>query len=122
MRELMNCVVRFGTARKSFVYVKRSGRFDDIEYGGKTGNVDMDGVGRVDWFVGYAAHKKDSTQQIAVGVATVHGPNWTVHSSYLGAEAIRAYIRAVQIAGENAATDSSNISNAAQASKGKSQG
>ncbi len=97
MQKLMNNVTRYGTARKSFRYVKRSSRFTDILYGGKTGNVDMDTVGRTDWFVGFAKHAIDSAQRIATGVVTVHGPYWTVHSSFIGAEIIRHYIRNTQI-------------------------
>jgi cell division protein FtsI/penicillin-binding protein 2 len=98
LRTLMHSVARFGTARTSFRYVKRSGRFGNIQYGGKTGNVDMDGIGRVDWFVGFARHATDRRQHIAVCAVTVHGPYWTVHSSFIGAEIIRAYIRSIQIA------------------------
>lgn len=95
---LMQDVARYGTARKSFRYVKGSYHFNDIAYGGKTGNVDKDSLGRVDWFVGFAKHPSDSSQRIATGVVSVHGPYWTVHSSFLGAEIIRKHIRGVQIA------------------------
>ncbi|MBD3397245.1 MAG: hypothetical protein GF418_16615 [Chitinivibrionales bacterium] len=108
LAKLMRAVARYGTARKSFVYVKRSGRFTGIEYGGKTGNVDMDGTGRVDWFAGFARHASDPGQRIAACVVTVHGPQWTVHSSFLGAELMRAYIRNVQIARERLAADTTS--------------
>jgi cell division protein FtsI/penicillin-binding protein 2 len=98
LRKLMRSVTRFGTARNSFAYVKRSGRFADIEYGGKTGNVDKPGIGRVDWFTGYARHVRDPQQEIAACVVTAHGAYWTVHSSFVAAEAIRTYIRNVQMA------------------------
>jgi cell division protein FtsI/penicillin-binding protein 2 len=100
LSDLMQSVARYGTARKSFRYIKSSRRFDDIEYGGKTGNVNKDGLGRVDWFVGFAHHPIDEKQRIAVGVVTVHGPYWTVHSSYLGAEIMRKHIRTIQINAE----------------------
>ncbi|MFP4418255.1 MAG: penicillin-binding transpeptidase domain-containing protein [Chitinispirillaceae bacterium] len=95
---IMQDVTRYGTARKSFGYVKNSYHFNRIAYGGKTGNVDKDSLGRIDWFVGFARHQADSSQHIATGVVTVHGPYWTVHSSFLGAEIIRNHIRSVQIA------------------------
>jgi penicillin-binding protein A len=47
---MMRGVVRYGTARKSFSVVKNTRRFRNLEFGGKTGSVDKDGVGRVDWF------------------------------------------------------------------------
>ncbi len=95
--ELMKAVPRYGTARKSFKFVKKSYRFKDIEYGGKTGSVDKDGLGKIDWFVGYAYHKDDPSQRVAVAVVTVHDSNWTIHSSYLGAEIMRHTIRNRQI-------------------------
>ncbi len=100
LSDLMESVARYGTARKAFRYIKSSRRFDDIEYGGKTGNVNRDSLGRVDWFVGFAHHPIDEKQRIAVGVVTVHGPYWTVHSSYLGAEIMRKHIRTIQINAE----------------------
>jgi len=95
--ELMRHVARYGTARKSFKYIKQSYRFEDTEYGGKTGNIDKNGLGKVDWFVGFCRHKEDSDQHVAIGVVTVHDDNWTVHSSYIGAEIMRKYIRKIQI-------------------------
>jgi cell division protein FtsI/penicillin-binding protein 2 len=95
---LMKKVARYGTARKSFRYMKQSYRFKEAEYGGKTGNVDKDGIGKVDWFIGFCRHKTDRLQHVAVGIVTVHDDNWTVHSSFLGAELMRKYIRNIQIA------------------------
>lgn len=94
---LMEAVPRYGTARKAFKFVKKSYRFNEINYGGKTGSVDKDGLGKIDWFVGYSTHKNDLSQRIAVAVVTVHDGNWTVHSSYLGAEIMRHTIRNRQI-------------------------
>ena len=94
---LMKKVARYGTARKSFRYIKQSYRFKECNYGGKTGNVDKDDLGRVDWFVGFCRHRTDPAQHVAVGVVTVHDENWTVHSSFLGAELMRKHIRQVQI-------------------------
>lgn len=102
LRGMMRQVSRYGTARSAFRYVKRSYRFNDMEYGGKTGSVDKDGMGKVDWFVGFIRHPSDPKQRVAVGVVTVHGAYWTVHSSFLGAEVMRRYIRSIQIAQEKA--------------------
>lgn len=94
---LMQDVARYGTARKSFRYLKQSYRFKEIDYGGKTGSVDKEGIGKVDWFVGFCRHRNDKTQHIATGVVTVHGEQWTVHSSFIGAEMMRKYLRKIQI-------------------------
>jgi cell division protein FtsI/penicillin-binding protein 2 len=96
LRDMMESVVRYGTAKSSFRYIKHSAYFDDIDYGGKTGTVDEDKLGKVDWFVGFAAHPTDPRQRIAVGIVTVHDQYWTVHSSYIGAEIFRKYIRQLQ--------------------------
>jgi hypothetical protein len=97
---MMSCVARYGTAHKSFRYIRQSSRFDNIEYGGKTGSVDKDGAGRVDWFIGFARDPNDSQKHISVGVVTVHGQYWTVHSSFIGAEIFRVYLRSMQLAKE----------------------
>ncbi|MFW5959851.1 MAG: penicillin-binding transpeptidase domain-containing protein [Chitinivibrionales bacterium] len=96
VKRIMSAVTSYGTAQKGFKYIKRSSRFSDIEHGGKTGSVDKDNYGRVDWFIGFARHTTDKDQRVAVGVVTVHGDYWTVHSSYLGAEIMRHYIRSRQ--------------------------
>jgi cell division protein FtsI/penicillin-binding protein 2 len=101
VRTMMRAVARYGTARKSFVYVKRSGCFSKIEYGGKTGNIELDGTGRVDWFAGFARDPADPGLSIAVAVVTVHGPYWTVHSGFIGAEMMRAFIRDGQNRSDN---------------------
>jgi penicillin-binding protein A len=97
LREMMSCVAKYGTAHKSFKYIRQSHRFDTIEYGGKTGSVDKDGAGRVDWFIGFARDPSDSEQHISIGVVTVHGQNWTVHSSFIAAEIFRVYLRSMQL-------------------------
>ena len=97
VRGMMGKVVQFGTARKSFRHVLRS--FDDeTELGGKTGSLSEDGLGKIDWFVGFGRHKSDPRQRIAVSVVAVFGPYWTVHSSYIGAEMVRRHCRGIQIA------------------------
>lgn len=96
MRSLMHSVIVYGTARKQFKDMKNSNRFNDFSYGGKTGSVDKDGIGRVDWFIGFASHPDFIDERIAVGVVTAHGAYWTVHSSYLASETMRYYLRNVQ--------------------------
>ncbi|NLD91619.1 MAG: hypothetical protein GX639_03010 [Fibrobacter sp.] len=92
LREMMQAVVRKGTARKSFNLIRKTSAFDTLEYGGKTGSVDKDTTGRVDWFVGFVRNPGNPKERMAVGVVTVHGANWTVHSSYIAAEYFRNYI------------------------------
>jgi cell division protein FtsI/penicillin-binding protein 2 len=96
LRKMMQGVSSYGTARKSFKYIRQSARFDNIQYGGKTGSVDKDGIGRVDWFIGFARDPLDSTQRIAVSVVTAHGAYWTVHSSFIAAEYFRHFLKSVQ--------------------------
>ncbi|NLE00811.1 MAG: hypothetical protein GX640_13160 [Fibrobacter sp.] len=102
LRAMMACVSRYGTAKKSFKYLRQSERFNDIEYGGKTGSLNKDSIGRVDWFVGFARNPSDPDQQIAVAVLTVHGGYWTVHSSFIAAEFFRIYLRELQLKKESA--------------------
>ncbi|HEX3019533.1 MAG TPA: penicillin-binding transpeptidase domain-containing protein [Chitinispirillaceae bacterium] len=96
LRKMMSGVASYGTARKSFKYIRQSPRFDNIEYGGKTGSVDKDSIGRVDWFIGFARDSVDPNQRIAVGVVTAHGAFWTVHSSFIAAEYFRYYLKSIQ--------------------------
>jgi cell division protein FtsI/penicillin-binding protein 2 len=95
LRNMMQSVARYGTARKSFKTIRQSSQFDNFEYGGKTGSVDKDTTGRVDWFVGFARNPADKDQRIAIGAVTVHGAYWTVHSSYLAEEYFRAYLKSL---------------------------
>lgn len=92
LRTMMQSVARYGTARKSFRQINQTNSFESIEYGGKTGSVDKDSAGRVDWFIGFARNPLKPQERIAIGVVTVHGAYWTVHSSYIGAEYFRSYI------------------------------
>jgi penicillin-binding protein A len=92
LRTMMQSVARYGTARKSFRQMNQASQFESYEYGGKTGSVDKDSAGRVDWFIGFARNPVKPRERIAVGVVTVHGAFWTVHSSYIGAEYFRSYI------------------------------
>jgi hypothetical protein len=92
LRGLMGKVTHYGTARNTFRHLRDSPRYNAFEFGGKTGSVNQVGLGRVDWFVGFARNPKNKNQRIAVGVVTTHGDYWTVHSSYVAAELIKKYI------------------------------
>lgn len=92
LQKMMKSVVTYGTASKQFKSIKTSKLFADYLYGGKTGSIDKDSIGRVDWFVGFAKHTIEPNKKIALGILTVHGEIWTVHSSYLAAESIKFYI------------------------------
>jgi penicillin-binding protein A len=96
LKELMMRVAHKGTARSSFRYACNSKCFSDVEYGGKTGSVDDDELGKIDWFIGFARHKDDPKQRLAVGVVTVHDEFWTVHSSFIGQELFRTSLRRFQ--------------------------
>jgi len=92
LRWLMRKVTHYGTARNAFRPLRDSQRYRDYEFGGKTGSVNKPGLGRVDWFVGFARNPNDKNQRIAVGVVTTHGEYWTVHSSYIASELLKKYI------------------------------
>jgi penicillin-binding protein A len=92
LRTLMAEVARRGTARRAFSIVKRSTVFKGWEYGGKTGNITRDSLGRVDWFCGFNRNTERPQECIALGAVTVHGAYWTVHSSKLGAEIFSRYV------------------------------
>jgi len=92
LRGLMTKVTHYGTARNTFRRLRESPRYNAFEFGGKTGSVNQVGLGRVDWFVGFARNPNNKSQRIAVGVVTTHGDYWTVHSSYIAAELIKKYI------------------------------
>jgi cell division protein FtsI/penicillin-binding protein 2 len=92
LRGLMTKVTEYGTARKTFRPLRESRKYNMYEFGGKTGSVNKLGLGRVDWFVGFARHPNDKNKRIAVGVVTTHGDYWTVHSSYIAAELFKKYI------------------------------
>lgn len=93
IKSMMSRVAQYGTARSSFKYIRHTASFDNIDYGGKTGTIDEDKLGKIDWFIGFARHPSDPKQRIAVGVVTVHDQYWTVHSSFIAAEIFRKYIR-----------------------------
>jgi cell division protein FtsI/penicillin-binding protein 2 len=93
LKDLMARVVNRGTARKSFTYARRSSCFNDVEYGGKTGSVDDEKLGKIDWFIGFARSNEDARLRMSVGVVTVHDEFWTVHSSSIGEELFRVYFK-----------------------------
>jgi len=91
-RTIMGDVVREGTARKSFNDLRRLKDYQRFKLGGKTGSLDsVNPRGRCDWFTGFAIDPDNPQNSIALAVVTVHGAFWTVHSSYIAAEAIRCY-------------------------------
>lgn len=96
LRELMCSVSRYGTARKSFRYIRKTSSFKSFQYGGKTGSVNKDNLGKIDWFIGFARNPSNPDERLAAGVVTIHGEYWTVHSSYIAAELFRNYLRTLQ--------------------------
>jgi penicillin-binding protein A len=91
-RTIMGDVVREGTAHKSFNDLRRLKDYQRFKLGGKTGSLDaLNPRGRCDWFTGFAIDPDNPGNSIALAVVTVHGAFWTVHSSYIAAEAIRCY-------------------------------
>jgi peptidoglycan glycosyltransferase len=96
LRGIMGQVVKQGTARKSFRMLNQSVWSKAIECGGKTGSINVDTLGKIDWFIGYAVDLVNPESSLALAVATVHGPFWTVHSAYIAAEIIRKTFRPVR--------------------------
>ncbi|MDO5577187.1 MAG: penicillin-binding transpeptidase domain-containing protein, partial [Fibrobacter sp.] len=96
LRELMSSVSRYGTARKSFNYIRQTSSLKDFQYGGKTGSVNKDDLGKIDWFIGFARNPSNPQERVAAGVVTIHGEYWTVHSSFIAAELFRNYLRKLQ--------------------------
>jgi cell division protein FtsI/penicillin-binding protein 2 len=96
LKYLMTHVVEYGTARRAFRDARHSRCFDDVDYGGKTGSIDEEQLGKIDWFIGFACHVSDPRQRITVGIVTVHDQFWTVHSAYIGEELFRTYLHGFQ--------------------------
>lgn len=109
LKRIMAKVPVYGTARNSFRTLRRSTIYNVYEYGGKTGSVSKQGLGRVDWFVGFARHPHDKERRIALGVVTTHGAYWTVHSSYIASELMLDFIRAKEKEVEIVATAESDF-------------
>jgi cell division protein FtsI/penicillin-binding protein 2 len=93
LEHMMMSVVEQGTARKSFKNIRLSAVSKEVSFGGKTGSITADGLGKIDWFIGFAKHNMDPSKRIAISVVTVHGDLWTVHSSLLAAEIFNKYLR-----------------------------
>lgn len=92
LRWLMEKVTHYGTARTPFRSLRGSDKYNYYQFGGKTGSVNQLGLGRVDWFIGFARNTNNKNQRLAIGVVTTHGEYWTVHSSYIAAELFKKYI------------------------------
>jgi penicillin-binding protein A len=81
LRELFRQTVKSGTSRKAFRQTVRRSKYDDVEFGGKTGSLTgADPAGKCDWFVGYA---RFGDERIAVAALTVNEKKWKVKSSML---------------------------------------
>lgn len=93
LRELFEQTVMAGTSRKSFRQAVHKRRFEDVEFGGKTGSLTgLNPKGKCDWFVGYA---RFGDQRIAVAALTVNEEKWRVKSSNLAQMYLTQYIRSV---------------------------
>lgn len=91
LRELFEQTVTAGTSRKSFRQAVHKRRFEDVEFGGKTGSLTgLNPKGKCDWFVGYA---RFGDQRIAVAALTVNEAKWRVKSSNLAQMYLTQYIR-----------------------------
>lgn len=93
LRSMMNRVVQKGTARKSFRCLNSCYWSGGIDYGGKTGSIETDTLGKVDWFIGFARQREEQGRSLAVAIVTTHGSMWTVHSSFIASEIFRNYFR-----------------------------
>jgi penicillin-binding protein A len=93
LQTMMERVVDNGTCRKTFRVIRRCAWSQELEMGGKTGSMDSDSLGKIDWFIGFASSKDTPQCGLAVGIVTVHGRQWTVHSSYIGSEIFRNFLR-----------------------------
>lgn len=93
LRAMMNRVVQKGTARKSFRCLNSCYWSSGIDYGGKTGSIEADSLGKIDWFIGFAREREGCGRGLAVAIVTTHGSMWTVHSGYIASEVFRRYFR-----------------------------
>jgi cell division protein FtsI/penicillin-binding protein 2 len=91
LRNMMSQTVRIGTARRSFWHLTVQRKYQDLEFGGKTGSLNTyQPDGRTDWFAGYA--RAPDGRQVAVCVFLLHGKFWTVHAAYIAAETMRYFM------------------------------
>jgi cell division protein FtsI/penicillin-binding protein 2 len=94
LRELFYETVRSGTSRKAFRKTVHRSKWDDVEFGGKTGSLTgLNPAGKCDWFVGYARYRD---QRIAVAALTVNEKKWRVKSSTLANEFLTTYVKKVK--------------------------
>jgi cell division protein FtsI/penicillin-binding protein 2 len=90
---LMRATVRYGTAAKSFRYLKRRSLYRKLDLGGKTGSLDMpDGEHRCEWFAGFG-QERQGTRRYAVAVVLVHGEKRTISSGYIASELLAAALK-----------------------------
>lgn len=91
LRELFEQTILTGTSRKSFRTAVRKRRFENVEFGGKTGSLTgLNPRGKCDWFVGYALF---GDNRVAVAALTVNEEKWRVKSSTLAQMFLTQYIR-----------------------------
>lgn len=89
---MMRATVRYGTAVKSFRYLKRRRLYRELELGGKTGSLDMPNCdNRCEWFVGFGRHRRNG-KRFAVSVVLVHGEKRTISAGYIAAEMLAAVL------------------------------
>jgi cell division protein FtsI/penicillin-binding protein 2 len=93
IKGMMETVIAKGTARKSFGAARQGSLFNDIDCGGKTGSVDEDNLGKIDWFAGFINNNQNPLQRLSIAVVTVHDAYWTVHSGYVAEEMFRTSLR-----------------------------
>ncbi|MDX9730644.1 MAG: penicillin-binding transpeptidase domain-containing protein [Bdellovibrionales bacterium] len=97
LRELFEQTVTSGTSRSSFRKTVRKRKFEDVEFGGKTGSLTgMNPRGKCDWFVGYA---RFGDQRIAVAALTVNEEKWRVKSSTLAQLFLSDYVKTHHLSG-----------------------
>jgi len=91
LRTLMAATVESGTAKKGFHRAFRSEAPTDLDLGGKTGTLDgEEPIGHYEWFIGYAKHRENPDDGIAVAVMVINQRR-TVHASELAALLIREW-------------------------------
>ena len=83
---MMQATVKYGTASKSFKYLKRKRSYKKWLLGGKTGTLDMPNCPRrCEWFAGFGRVLKGE-RKVAIALVLVHGEKRTISSGYIAAE------------------------------------
>ena len=62
----MTRVVEAGTARKTFRLLRKCAGSGQLEVGGKTGSIEVDSLGDIEWFIGFAERKDDREDRLAL--------------------------------------------------------